>query len=40
MGQRYYQIIYVCDVCGKTPEDGEPVWRMGFEIWCEDCCNE
>ena len=39
MGYRLTQRIYSCDVCGKTPEDGEYMWHMGNEIWCEECCD-
>ena len=39
MGQKIRQRILVCDVCGKTPDDGETMWEMGREVWCEDCCN-
>lgn len=40
MGQRITQKIYTCDKCGKIPEDGEYMWYMGNEIWCEECCEE
>jgi len=39
MGHRLTQKIYTCDVCGVTPEDGEYMWHMGNEIWCEKCCD-
>lgn len=37
MGAKITQRIYICDVCGKTPEDGEYLWHMGNEVICEDC---
>lgn len=40
MGHRTYQRILECSQCGRTPEDGEPMWQMGSEYWCEDCCNK
>ena len=40
MGQRIIQRIYTCDICGETPEDGEKLWEMVSEIWCEKCCKE
>ena len=40
MGQRLTQRILQCDVCGHAPEDGEHVWEMGWEIWCESCCDD
>ena len=39
MGYRTYQRILVCDVCGRQPDDGEPMWHMGSEVWCEACCD-
>lgn len=39
MGHRLTQRIYTCDKCGITPKEGENMWRMGTEVWCEDCCN-
>lgn len=39
MGYRITQTIYMCDVCGRTPDDGEHMWHMGSEIWCKDCCS-
>jgi len=40
MGNRVTQVIYQCNLCDKTPDDGEHLWRMGREIWCEKCCTE
>jgi len=40
MGQRIDQRIYTCSICGETPEDGEKLWHMGNEIWCEKCCKD
>jgi len=40
MGHRVRQTIYTCDVCGETPEHGEPMWEMGSEVWCKDCCEK
>jgi hypothetical protein len=37
MGARITQRIYICDVCGKTPEDGEHLWNMCNKVICEDC---
>lgn len=37
MGRRIVQRIYECSVCGKIPDDGENMWEMGVEVWCEDC---
>ena len=40
MGQRTRQRILTCSWCGTIPEDGEPMWEMGSEIWCEECCDK
>jgi len=40
MGQLIIQKIYICDICGETPEDGGKLWYMGNEVWCEKCCEE
>ena len=40
MGQKTYQRILQCSECGDTPNDGEPLWEMGGDHWCEDCCNK
>ncbi len=40
MGHRVTQRIRECSQCGKIPEDGEYMWYMGYEIWCEECCNK
>ncbi len=40
MGHRIIQKIYICDICGETPKDGEKLWHMGTETWCEKCCEE
>ena len=40
MGQRIIQKIYKCDICGETPADGEKLWDMNNEVWCEKCCDE
>jgi len=40
MGRRITQTIYTCDVCGKTPEDGEYLWHMNNQVWCESCCDK
>lgn len=39
MGYMFRQHIYTCDVCGVTPEDGEVMYHMGTEVWCEKCVN-
>jgi len=40
MGHRITQKIYKCDICGKIPDDGEYLWHMGNEVWCEECCDK
>lgn len=40
MGHRVTQRVFQCDVCGTTPDDGEYLWEMGREHWCEDCCDK
>ena len=40
MGQRITQKIHTCDVCNETPEDGETLWYMNGEVWCEKCCED
>ena len=41
MGQIIIQKIHTCDICGKTPEDGEKLWHMNNnEVWCEKCCED
>lgn len=40
MGRRIIQTIYTCDLCGKTPTDGEKLWHMNSQVWCEECCNK
>jgi len=40
MGHLIIQRIYTCDICGKTPEDGEKPWHMGNEVWCEEGCKK
>jgi hypothetical protein len=40
MGNRTYQRILECDICGRIPEDGEPMWSMGSGYWCEPCCDK
>lgn len=37
MGQRLTQRIYECSLCERVPEDGEYMWHMGNEVWCEKC---
>jgi len=39
MGCKVTQVIYQCGKCGITPDDGEDMWRMGYEVWCEKCCD-
>ena len=31
MGRKITQRILDCDICGKTPKDGEDMWYMGNE---------
>lgn len=40
MGSKIIQQTYSCDLCDKTPDNGEALWRMGHEVWCEQCCDE
>lgn len=40
MGQKLIQRILECSLCGKIPENGEPIWEMGRELWCEECCDK
>ena len=40
MGHRTYQRILECAICGGTPDDGEPMWEMGSDFWCEQCCDK
>ena len=40
MGRRITQEIYVCSLCGYVPLDGEYMWFMGDEIWCEKCMDK
>ncbi len=40
MGHRTTQRILVCAVCGIIPDDGEYMWEMNGEYWCEECCND
>jgi len=40
MGQRITQRIYDCDLCNKTPEDGECMWEMGSQVWCKKCIDD
>lgn len=40
MGRRITQTIYECSVCRNTPEDGEYLWHMNSEVWCEKCCDD
>jgi len=37
MGNKTYQRILVCGDCGRTPDDGEPMWEMCGEYICEQC---
>jgi len=40
MGHRITQTIYKCDICDKIPEDGEYLWHMNRQVWCEECCGK
>lgn len=40
MGYRTTQRILECAICGRTPEDGEYLWEMAGEYWCEDCVDK
>jgi hypothetical protein len=37
MGNKTYQRILTCSICNKTPDDGEPLWEMITDFWCETC---
>jgi hypothetical protein len=39
MGKRTYQRILTCSICNKVPDDGEPLWEMCADFWCETCCD-
>ena len=39
MGHRTIQRILECAICEKTPDDGEYMWEMNGEHWCEECCD-
>jgi hypothetical protein len=38
MRRKVTQRILECVECGKTPDDGDPMWEMHNGYWCEDCC--
>jgi len=40
MGRRITQRILTCDLCGRTPENGEYLWEMNGEHWCEKCIDK
>ncbi len=40
MGKRVTQRILECSVCEEIPENGEYMWYMGSELWCEECINK
>ena len=40
MGHRITQRIIECTICEEIPEDGEYLWEMGREYWCEKCCQD
>ena len=40
MGRRIDQRIYTCSICGEDAKDGDKLWHMGTEIWCEKCCKK
>ena len=40
MGKRITQEIYTCNICNEIPEDGEYLWHMGRETWCQSCCDK
>jgi len=39
MGHRTTQRILECAVCEVIPDDGEYMWEMDNQYWCEACCN-
>ncbi len=40
MGHRVTQRILECDVCHTIPDDGQYLWEMCGEYWCEACCEQ
>lgn len=40
MGKRIVQKIHTCNLCRNTPEDGEVLYEMCGEFWCEKCCDK
>ena len=40
MGSRVTQVNYECAICGHKAKDGEHMWYMGSDIWCESCCDD
>ncbi len=40
MGHRVTQRILECDVCHTIPDDGQHLWEMCGEYWCETCCEQ
>lgn len=40
VGNKVYQRILECGWCGRTPEDGEPMWEMSGEYVCETCLDD
>ena len=40
MGHRTTQRILKCAICQRIPEDGEPMWEMNSDHWCEQCCDD
>ena len=40
MGHRTAQRILTCSICNNTPEDGEYLWEMCGEYWCEPCTDD
>ena len=39
MGYRVMQRIFECAICGAVPEDGELLWELCRDHWCEACCD-
>jgi|GEM_PF-2546477 len=40
MGQRTTQRILECAICKTIPANGEPMWEMYADYWCDSCCEE
>jgi len=34
------QKILVCENCGCTPDNGENMWQIINDYWCDNCYND